>query len=640
MMDEELIQQSESTDEHKVSEEAVRSNLADVEAAENAHADETHPEEHTDVENHEHSDEHIDEHADHSEELQASVDALNRKEIVERLSEIVKNHLTESKAEIGLLKLRFQDLTQTLKAEMQQAFEPTEEQAKFEYHKDDYDEKFAELMQFVRNERQRLRDEDERIRQENLKLKLAVLEDLRTLIDSEESLKTTYDEFKKLQDTWKEIGAIPKNETNNLWQNYHFLVERFFDKVKINKDLRDLDLKKNLEAKIELCEKTEELLLEPSASKSFKLLQDYHEKWKEIGPVPMDKKDEIWERFKIASDTINQKRREAYESQQAQAEQNYLAKQALLERTKELLERPLESITQWTKANDEINEILSLWKQIGRATPPAKNEQIWADFKEILNAFFDRKRLFFAQIKDVQVENLNRKINLCIQAEALADRDDFKKATDEIMALQSEWKTIGPTAKKHADKVWKRFRKACDIFFEKKNSFYSESRLQEKENLKLKEALINEVKSASFEGVEKAQQLQAIKDFQKRWTHIGHVPMRDKDRLYEEFRQAINVLMKNFNILPGELHASSFASKYSNIQNPEDANALSDRDIYALQNKIARQREDILLWENNLGFFSKSKNADVLRKEVEEKIKRAKQELALLETKMKIIRQR
>jgi len=488
-------------------------------------------------------------------------------------------------------------------------------------------------------EKRRLREEEERIKQENLSLKQVALEELRQLIDSEESLKTTYDEFKKLQEKWREIGAVPKNEVNNLWQNYHFLVEKFFDKVRINKDLRDLDLKKNLEAKIELCEKAEELLLETSINKSFKLLQEYHDTWKEIGPVPLDKKEEVWERFKTASDAINQKRRELYETQQAQAEQNYLAKQALFARVQELLERPLESINQWNKANDEINEILNLWKKIGRAVA-AKNEEIWSDFKALLNAFFERKRVFFSQIKDVQLENLNRKINLCIQAEALAEQMDFKNLTKEILTLQNEWKTIGPTAKKHSEKIWKRFRAACDKFFEKKDAFYSKSRSKEKENLKLKEDLIQEVKSATFENTEKAQQLQAIKDFQKRWMDIGHVPLREKDRLYSEFRQAINAFMDSLSIMPGELRVSAFAGKFSNIQTPEDANALSNKDVFSLQNKIAKMRDDILLWENNLGFFSKSKNADILKKEVEEKILRAKQELALLEAKMKIIRQR
>ena len=488
-------------------------------------------------------------------------------------------------------------------------------------------------------EKRRLREEEERIKQENLKLKQAALEELRQLIESEESLKTTYDEFKKLQEKWKEIGAVPKNEVNNLWQNYHFLVEKFFDKVKINKDLRDLDLKKNLEAKVELCEKAEELLLESSINKSFKLLQEYHDAWKEIGPVPMDKKEEVWERFKTASDAIIQKRRELYVTQQTHAEQNYLAKQALLARVQELLERPLESISQWNKANDAINETLNLWKQIGRATA-AKNEEIWKSFKELLNAFFERKRLFFSQVKDVQLENLNRKINLCIQAESLAAQEDFRNATKEILALQNEWKTIGPTAKKHAEKVWKRFRAACDKFFEKKDVFYSESRSKEKENQKLKEDLIQEVKSATFENIEKSQQLQAIKDFQKRWMGIGHVPLREKDRLHSEFRQAINTLMDSLNIMPGEIRASAFAGRFSNIQTPEDAGSLSNKDIFSLQNKIAKMRDDILLWENNLGFFSKSKNADILKKEVEEKILRAKQELALLEAKLKIIRQR
>lgn len=633
-MNEELSQTPENTDQTNISEETAMSNSADVEATENAVADQPRQTEINDVENHEILDEQVD-----NSELEASIATLNRNDVVERLSEIVKHNLADAKTEIALLKVHFQDLAQTRKTELEQAFEPSEEQSKFEYIKDELDEKFAGLIQFIREEKQRLKEEDERIRQENLKLKLAVLNELRQLIDSEESLKTTYDEFKKLQETWKEIGAIPKNESNNLWQNYHFLIEKFFDKVKINKDLRDLDLKKNLEAKIELCEKAEELLLESSIIKSFKSLQEYHEKWKEIGPVPMDKKDEIWERFKTTSDTINQKRRDFYETQQAQAEQNYLAKQALFERTCELLERPLESINQWNKANDEINEILNLWKQIGRAAV-SKNEVIWAKFKELLNAFFERKRLFFSQIKDVQIENLNRKIELCIQAEALALRDDYKIATNEIIALQNEWKTIGPTAKKHTEKIWHRFRAACDAYFSKKNSFYSESRLQEKENLKLKEELILEIKSAKFDTFEKEDQLQHLKDFQKRWTHIGHVPFREKDRLQEEFRQSINALMQNMNILPGELHASTFAGRYTKIQKPEDADGLSHKDIMALQSKIVKQREEILLWENNLGFLGKSKNADALRREMDAKILRAKQELALLEAKMKIIRQR
>jgi hypothetical protein len=563
IMNEELTQQSENTGESTVSHETVMSNLAEVEAHENATSNE---------------------------------------EIILEENEIASD-------------------------------ENASEESENENNKSNESDANAIA------EKRRLREEEERSRQENLKLKLAALEDLRKLIESEESLKTTYDEFKKLQEKWREIGAVPKNEVNNLWQNYHFLVEKFFDKVKINKDLRDLDLKKNLEAKIELCEKAEELLIEQSINKSFKVLQELHDKWKEIGPVLTEKKDEIWERFKTASNAINQKRRELYDIQQANTEQNYLAKQALYQRTIELIERPLESITQWNKANDEINEILNLWKKIGRATA-AKNEEIWSNFKELLSAFFERKRTFFVQIKDVQLENLNRKIELCIQVEALVAQENFRNTTKDILALQNEWKTIGPTAKKHTEKIWKRFRAACDKFFEKKNAFYSESRSQEKENLKLKEELIDEVRSATFSNTEKALQLQAIKDFQKRWTAIGHVPLREKDRLHNEFRQAISALMESLNIMPGELRASAFASKFTNIQKPEDANALSNKDVFALLNKIAKMREDILLWENNLGFFSKSKNADVLKKEVEEKILRAKQELALLETKMKIIRQR
>jgi hypothetical protein len=429
---------------------------------------------------------------------------------------------------------------------------------------------------------------------------------------------------------------VPAGEVSNLWQSYHFLVEKFFDKVKINKELRDLDMKKNLELKIELCEKTEELLLETSIIKSFKLLQQYHQEWKDIGPVPQEQNDEIWERFKAATDKINERRREHYGKLQEEQEKNLLAKTDLCEKAEELLTATPATFREWQQQTNKMNELFKLWRSIGRA-PKKSNNEIWDRFKGSMNTFYNNKKEFMKTIKDEQLNNYNLKVDLCVQAENMKDSTDWKKTTQELIKLQNEWKNIGPVPRKHSDKIWKRFRAACDEFFNSKSDHFSNIHEKENENLEKKKDLIERVKKQKF-GEDKSKNLDILKEFQREWMNIGFVPMKEKDNVQKEFRTAIDSRLDELQISTTELSNASYATRMEAVKDSPEASRVYRKEINFLNNKISKLREDVNLWENNLGFFANSKKADLLKQEFEQKIVKAKQELAGMEAKVKYLR--
>ncbi|MFH1160688.1 MAG: DUF349 domain-containing protein [bacterium] len=502
---------------------------------------------------------------------------------------------------------------------------------------DELDKRFDTLFSVYKANKGRYLEEQEKLKKENLKKKLQILEDLRQLINSEETLKKTYDEFKVLQDQWKEIGMVPRSEINNLWQNYHFLVEKFFEKVKLNKELKDLDLKKNLEAKIELCEKTEELLLETSLLKSFKQLQKYHDEWKEIGPVPSDKKDEIWERFKNTTDKINERRREHYNRIEEEQTRNLETKTALCKQAEEVLTLRNESLKEWQDHTHKVNEFLKIWKSVG-PVPQKHNTEIWSRFKTCLDIFFANKKEFFDKLKDQQMHNYNLKLELCVQAEAAKTSTDWKKTTNDLIRLQEEWKKIGPVPRKHADKIWKRFRTACDEFFNTKSSYFSNIHTHEEENLKKKNELLQQLKEYPF-GENKNENLKALKEFQRHWTEVGYVPIKEKEHLQNEFRTLVNQHLDKLKISEVEMTAVSYQSRMEAMKNDPQARKLMGRERDNLMAKISKLRDDINLWENNIGFLAKSKNAIILKVEFEKKIDKAKSELKVMEAKLKILRQ-
>lgn len=472
-------------------------------------------------------------------------------------------------------------------------------------------------------------------KEQNLKAKREVIESLKQLLDKKESLNQTFQEFRDLQRKWREIGHVPQSEVKDLWENYHLQLENFYSYVKINQELRDLDLKKNLEAKVEICEKAEELLLETSITKAFNELQKYHDQWREIGPVPEEKKEEIWERFKSATAQINTRHQEYYVNLKEEQKSNLEAKKQLCDKIDELNGTEPENHKDWNRMTSEILEIQKVWKTIGFA-PKKYNAEIYERYKEACDVFFDKKKEFYGKVKDEQFENLQKKTELCIQAEALKESTEWKNTSQEMIRLQKQWKAIGPVPHRKSDQIWKRFREACDYFFTKKADFFANIDTIQDDNLKAKEALIEKIKAYNS-GEDLAANLEALKDFQKQWMEIGHVPIDKKNDIQNLYREAINAKFDALKIDDSKKSMYKFKTRLETI-----SQGSSQRDKFrgerdALLTKMKGLENDINVWENNIGFFANTKNADKLVKEVQKKIDKAKTDLNLLKEKLEML---
>ena len=576
---------------------------------------------------------------DENEETETEYDfsTLNKLQLIEILEETVQDtDVVKIKDKVVSIKSNFLRICKEERdQEMEQFILDGGDKDSYEHVEDPLEIRFRAAFNIFRDNKNKFNESLEEQKVANLQQKNAILEELKQLISSEETLKKTYDEFRVLQDRWKEIGQVPATEITNLWNNYHFLIEKFYDKVKINRELRDLDLKKNLEAKIELCEKTEELLLEKSVTKAFKLLQKYHDEWKEIGPVPQEKKDEIWERFKNTTDKINQIRREHYSKIQDEQQANLDAKVAICEKIEELLNDSINSIGAWQKKSNEVNELFKVWKSIGPAQKK-QNDEIWNRFKGSMDSFFSNKKEFFSRLKEQQIDNYNRKIQLCVEAEALAESKEWKKATDQIKKLQEEWKKIGPVPKRHSDKIWKRFRSACDTFFTSKSEHFSGVKGVEEENLRLKQELLERIKAYEIKKG-RSENMEAIKGFQREWMAIGYVPMKYKDSTQNEYRKLIDGLFDKMKATENEISTAEYRNMVEGMKDDPESREKVRRERNILTNKITKLREEIIVLENNIGFFSNSKQSELMRAEYEKKINRAKNEVKVLETKLRIL---
>lgn len=561
---------------------------------------------------------------------------MSREELVSLLEETVHNEdVNEIKSKVALIKVAYLALANKEHQEMYQNVAASEEAENFEIV-DPLEERFKTAFAIYKHNKFRFTEDQEKIKNQNLEAKKKILDELKVLINSEETLKKTYDEFKALQDTWKGIGMVPKAEAQGLWQNYHFLIEKFFDKVKINKELKDLDLRKNLERKIELCEKAEELVLESSISQSFKRLQELHEEWKEIGPVAQDKREEVWDRFKTATEQINDRRHDFYKQIQGDLEANYAAKVLLCEKVEQLVATEFNSIKQWQDSTNQVNELLKMWKSVGQA-PQKVNNEIWNRFKAQLDLYFSNKKEYFGKLKDQQLHNYNLKVDLCLQAESHKLSTDWKNSSRELIKLQDEWKKIGPVPRKHSEKIWKRFRTACDEFFNTKNEYFKNMQASEGGNLQIKLDIISKLNAFEFSD-NRQESLAKVKELQREWMETGHVPIKEKDRLQAEFKAATNKIYDKLKVDSQEASQMNYRARYENVKDQPDAGRIINRERNGLQTKIDSLKEEILLWENNIGFFARSKQANLLKAEFEAKIARAKEELASLEAKAKILR--
>ena len=570
-------------------------------------------------------------------ETEYDFSTCNKLQLIEILEETVQDtDVVKIKDKVVSIKSNFLRICKEERdQEMEQFILDGGDKENYEHVEDPLEVRFRAAFNIFRNNKIKFNESLEEQKIANLQQKNAILEELKQLINSEETLKKTYDEFRTLQDKWKEIGQVPAGEITNLWNNYHFLIEKFYDKVKINRELRDLDLKKNLEAKIELCEKTEELLLEKSVTKAFKLLQKYHDEWKEIGPVPQEKKDEIWERFKNTTDKINQVRREHYSKIQDEQQANLDAKVAICEKIEELLNDNINSIGAWQKKSNEVNELFKVWKSIGPAQKK-QNDEIWNRFKSSMDSFFSNKKEFFSKLKEQQIDNYNRKIQLCVEAEALAESKEWKKATDQIKKLQEEWKKIGPVPKRHSDKIWKRFRSACDTFFTSKSEHFSGIKGVEEENLRLKKELLERIKAYEIQK-ERSANMEVIKGFQREWMAIGYVPMKFKESTQNEYRKLIDGLFDKMKATENEISTAEYRNMVEGMKDDPESRDKVRKERNVLTNKITKLREEIIVLENNIGFFSNSKQSELMRAEYEKKINRAKNEVKVLETKLRIL---
>lgn len=469
----------------------------------------------------------------------------------------------------------------------------------------------------------------------NLAEKYKIIDSIKDLVNSQESLNKTFHDFRELQNRWREIGPVPQQNLKDLWESYHYQVEAFYDYIKINKELRDLDLKKNLEAKIKLCEKAEELLIEPSVVEAFRRLQKLHDQWREIGPVPIEKRTEIWERFKESTTKINRKHQEYFVNLKQEQKKNYEEKLVLCEKAEEISVAVLDNHKEWEEKSKQLIELQKVWKTIGFA-PKKYNTQIYERFRKACDAFFDRKREYYSHNREEQQNNLQLKTELCIQAEGLKDSTDWKKTTDELISLQKKWKEIGPVPLKQSDKIWKRFRAACDVFFENKSKFYSQADTRYEENLEKKIQLIEEIKNLKLSGdVEK--NLTKLKDFQSRWSEIGYVPIKNKNEIQEQYREAINKKFDELKLDDNKKSLLKFRSRIENIVTKPNSQTRLRNERDKCFNKMKQLENDITLWENNIGFFADSENAESMITDVNRKIESAKSKIELLKGKIKIL---
>lgn len=461
-------------------------------------------------------------------------------------------------------------------------------------------------------------------REDNFAKKQAVIEDLKNLVEKQEDVNSTFPAFRELQNRWREIGPVPATKFRDLNDTYQFYVEKFYDMVKINRDLRDLDFKKNLEAKEAFCQAAEKLSENENVVEAFRELQKLHEQWKEFGPVAKEFRDSIWDRFKAATAVINKKYQAYFEGQKEQQQENLAEKTKLCEQVEAIAGKEVKSSNEWNTLSTEIEEIQKTWRTIGFATRK-ENQKIYDRFRAACDKFFTRKREYYSQFKDSMNENMEKKLSLIEQAEALKDSKEWKKTTEALIALQKQWKEIGAVPRKKSEQLWKRFRAACDEFFNERdknakpeNDFYG--------NLKAKKALVEEINEYALSG-DAAADREAARAFADRWQGIGFVPFKEKDAIQASYTEAMKAKFPDFSPR-GPRQGGGNAGRGGGSRKP-----LSEKDRLVQQyNKL---QQDIDTYENNIGFFSTSKNSAPLIQKMQERIDAAKQELKDLEAKIR-----
>jgi hypothetical protein len=566
------------------------------------------------------------------------IEKLDKAQLIELLAETVRQDISDAvKSKAEALKQAFYKLKKAETDEAQEAFIAEGGLAEdFKAAVDASEEKLKELLAVFREKKAALAAQSDKIKEENLLRKKAIIEKLKDLIESKDDFYKVYNEFRKLQQQWKEIKQVPQAALNELWSDYQHYGEKFYDLLKINNEMRDYDFKKNLELKQGLIDSVEKLDNEKDVISAFYQLQKFHQEWREIGPVARELREDLWTKFKKASSVINKKHQEHFESLRTLEQRNLEEKTAICEEMDAIDYSKLTTFKEWDRQNKRVLELQEKWKTIGFA-PKRNNVKIFERFRKACDIFFQNKSAFYKGIKETMDVNLEKKKALCEQAEALKDSQDWKETSDKLTALQKEWKTVGPVSRKFSDAVWKRFIKACDYFFEQKGVHFSSQKSEEVENLKKKKDIIKKINEIDVELPVNEAILQ-IRELMAEWNKAGFVPFRDKDKIYKEYRIAVDKHFDRLKIDESERRLQSFKSNMNELSSGEKSKNKLLNEREKLMRTYERLKNDIQTYENNIGFLSvSSKGGGGLVKEMNRKIDSLKEELNLIVKKIEVI---
>ncbi len=558
----------------------------------------------------------------------------SKEEIVDRVKEIAESGDKGDKQELDLLKLLFYKFHNT---EVQQArntfIENGGDPERFVPLIDPLEPVFRTAMQTIRQRRAALLEEQEKQKAQNLERKLQILDRIQQLAATPEEANQAFNEFKTLQAEWKEIKAVPAEKATELWKNYQLYTEQFYDLLKLGHELRDYDFKKNLEIKTRLCEQAEALAQEESVVQAFNQLQTLHQEWKETGPVAKELRDEIWNRFKAASSVVNKRHQEHFEAIKAREEENLRQKTSLCEQLEALSTDSLKTFADWDGVTKTILELQAQWKTIGFA-PQKMNNAVFERFRKGCDSFFSKKAQFFQAMKEKLNENLAKKKELAEMAEALTDSTDWKKTGETLVKLQKQWKEVGAVPRKYSDALWKRFVGACDHFFEARQAATADVRSEENANMSQKQSIIEQLKALAEEQGDDV--IQHVKELQQRWAEVGHVPFKEKDRLYKEYRTICDKLYDAFGASQTKRRLNNFRTNLAQRVEKEGNELSAERQ--RMMKAYERMRDEIKTYENNLGFLNaNSKKGSSLVDSLNKKVEKLRAELSLLAEKIKAV---
>ncbi|PJI23040.1 DUF349 domain-containing protein [Prevotella intermedia] len=555
----------------------------------------------------------------------------SKKEIVERVKTIADSEEAPEKAEIDHLKTSFYRLHVAEREAQQKAYlEAGGEPEKYQVMPDEEEEAFKAAMVVIKEKRQKAFLEQEDLKQENLKKKEAIIEKIKTMATTPEEANSNFQEFKVLQQEWKTIKPVPAEKVNELWRNYQLYVEQYYDLLNLNREAREYDFKKNLEKKTQLCEAAEKLADELDVISAFHQLQDLHQEYRETGPVEKELREQVWQRFKAASTVINKRHQQHFEEIRAEEEENLVKKTALCEKIEDIVKQERKNTSDWDSQSKEIIALQQEWKTIG-FTPQKMNTKIFERFRAACDEFFTKKGEYFKELKEKYADNAKRKQELVEKAQALKDSTDWKKTSDKLIALQKEWKTIGMVPKRLGDQLWEDFLAACNHFFEARNAVHADERNEERENLAKKNEIIEKLKQLAEGAVENLQE--EMRKLTDEFNSIGHVPFKEKDKMFKEYHETLDKLYKTLNIKASRRRMDNFRNNLKKVaQRGENA---IDNERGRLMRRFEQLKQEINTYENNLGFLNiSSKKGNSLIDDMNRRVQKLKDELA--ETKQKI----